>query len=98
MQKFLDYSDLKERGVAPSRMTHKRMIDNEGFPPGRLISPNRRVWTEEEVEEWLVARPTARKPPPWQKRTDAAPAPQTGGGKPGPRRKKPALTAAEGGL
>src|SRR5437870_3594209 len=61
MDKLLRYSDLVERGIIRSRMTLKRRIDDQDFPPGRLISPNCRTWTEKEIEEWFTARPVARK-------------------------------------
>jgi predicted DNA-binding transcriptional regulator AlpA len=60
--KLLRYPDLVARGVVASRMTLKRLIDVQGFPPGRLITPNSRAWTEDEVDEWIASRPIARKP------------------------------------
>lgn len=60
--KLLRYPDLVARGVVRSRMTLKRIIDFHGFPQGRLITPNCRVWTEEEIEAYEAARPVARKP------------------------------------
>jgi predicted DNA-binding transcriptional regulator AlpA len=59
--RLLRYKDLHEMGIAGSRPTLDRNIKNLGFPPGRLLSPNVRVWTEEEVEAWIVSRPTGRK-------------------------------------
>jgi predicted DNA-binding transcriptional regulator AlpA len=61
MMKFLRYPDLVEMNVVRSRMTLKRLIDSQGFPPGRLITPNSRAWTDEEVIEWLDNRPVAKK-------------------------------------
>jgi predicted DNA-binding transcriptional regulator AlpA len=60
--KYIRYPDLVARGIVRSRMTLKRMIDDQSFPPGVLLTPNCRAWTEEEVDEWLANRPTARKP------------------------------------
>jgi predicted DNA-binding transcriptional regulator AlpA len=60
--KYLRFPDLQARGVVNSRMTLKRLIDNQGFPPGVLLTPNARAWTEAEVNEWLASRPVARKP------------------------------------
>ena len=60
--KLIRYNDLVEKGVVSSRMTLKRMIDDQGFPPGRLVTPNARAWTEAEVDEWIASRPIARKP------------------------------------
>ncbi|MEJ0096220.1 MAG: AlpA family phage regulatory protein [Methylocella sp.] len=59
--KLIRYTDLVAKGVVNSRMTLKRMIDLQGFPPGRLVTPNSRAWTEEEVDQWIESRPTARK-------------------------------------
>jgi hypothetical protein len=44
-----------------SRMTLKRLIDNQSFPPGFLITPNARAWIEDEVLQWIANRPAARK-------------------------------------
>jgi predicted DNA-binding transcriptional regulator AlpA len=60
--KLIRYADLVEKGVVNSRMTLKRLIDAQGFPPGRLITPNARAWTEDEVNAWIASRPIARKP------------------------------------
>ncbi|MEJ0094841.1 MAG: AlpA family phage regulatory protein [Methylocella sp.] len=59
--KLIRYTDLVAKGVVNSRMTLKRMIDLQGFPPGRLVTPNSRAWTEAEVDQWIEGRPTARK-------------------------------------
>ena len=58
---LLRFADLKQRGVVRSRMTLARWIAGEGFPPGKLLSPSCRVWSEEEVARWLASRPIARK-------------------------------------
>lgn len=62
MQKLLRAADLISMKIVGSRMTLKRAIDSEGFPPGRLATPNSRVWTEDEVLGWLESRPVAKKP------------------------------------
>jgi predicted DNA-binding transcriptional regulator AlpA len=59
--RLIRYPDLVEKGVVNSRMTLKRLIDLHEFPPGRLVTPNSRAWTEEEVDEWVEGRPVARK-------------------------------------
>jgi predicted DNA-binding transcriptional regulator AlpA len=59
--KFLRYTDLVARGIIRSRMTLKRRIDDQDFPPGCLLSPNCRAWDEAEIEAWLLTRPVARK-------------------------------------
>jgi predicted DNA-binding transcriptional regulator AlpA len=60
--KWIRYNDLVAKGVFNSRMTLKRAIDDQDFPPGVLITPNARVWDEAEVDAWIAARPSARKP------------------------------------
>jgi len=59
--KLIRYPNLVEKGVVKSRMTLKRLIDSQGFPPGALITPNCRCWDEEEVDRWIASRPVARK-------------------------------------
>jgi predicted DNA-binding transcriptional regulator AlpA len=58
--KWIRYNDLVAKGVTSSRMTLKRLIDFQGFPPGVLITPNARAWDELEVDKWVANRPTAR--------------------------------------
>jgi predicted DNA-binding transcriptional regulator AlpA len=60
--KLIDYNDLVAKGVVASRMTLKRLIDDHGFPPGILVTPNARRWNEDLVDEWVANRPAARKP------------------------------------
>ena len=55
-RKWLRFRDLKARGLVDNRMTLKRWIDNYGFPPGTLIGPNTRAWTEEEIEQYEAER------------------------------------------
>ena len=54
---LLRFSDLEQRKIVPNRTTRKRWEETEGFPPGRLLGPATRVWTEEEIAEWLASRP-----------------------------------------
>ena len=58
---LLRYADLQRRNVVKNWQTLSNWIEKENFPPGRLIGPNTRVWTEEEVTEWISSRPTALK-------------------------------------
>jgi predicted DNA-binding transcriptional regulator AlpA len=60
--RFLRFADLRERGIIRTRPTLKNRIKRHGFPRGRLIGPNMRAWTEEEVADWLASRPTGPKP------------------------------------
>jgi len=56
---FLTFEDLKSRGLFTNRQTLARAIDLYGFPPGLMITPNRRCWPAAEVEAWLSGRPVA---------------------------------------
>jgi len=58
---MLRFPDLVARGIFNSRMTLKRAIDAQDFPPGILLTPNSRAWREDEVEAWIASRPAARK-------------------------------------
>jgi predicted DNA-binding transcriptional regulator AlpA len=69
VKKVYQARELIEMGVAGSLPTLYRMIER-GFPPGRMISLNRRVWTEEEIDEWFATRPTAKKIVPPRKAID----------------------------
>ena len=56
MTVLLRFADLKARGIVNNWPSLKRWIDREGFPPGRKLAANTRVWTEEEIEAWLASR------------------------------------------
>jgi predicted DNA-binding transcriptional regulator AlpA len=56
---LLRFKDLRERRIVDNRPTLQRWIAIEGFPPGRMLGPNTRAWTEEEIAEWITSRPTA---------------------------------------
>jgi hypothetical protein len=60
--RWLRFADLVERGIIGSRPGLKKRIDKFGFPPGRLLGPNHRVWTLEEIEAYENAQPIAPKP------------------------------------
>jgi hypothetical protein len=55
------FRDLRNAGVVDNWQQLHRMIEYEGFPAGRLLSPNVRTWTTDEINEWYASRPTARK-------------------------------------
>jgi predicted DNA-binding transcriptional regulator AlpA len=59
--RLIGFNDLVAKGIVQSRMTLKRLIDNQHFPEGVLITPNSRKWIEADVDAWVAARPTARK-------------------------------------
>ena len=67
--KFVRYADLKARKIVNNRQTLANWTRDEGFPPGRLLGPNTRVWTEEEVAEWFDARPATNNRNPRSRRT-----------------------------
>jgi hypothetical protein len=58
---YVRYADLVAANVVQNWTTLLRLIDDEGFPPGVMIGPNTRAWRVDEVEQWLAARPSARK-------------------------------------
>jgi len=60
--KQLRYAELKALGIAANRPSLQNLISNEGFPPGRRLGANTRVWDSGEVEAWLAARPSNPKP------------------------------------
>jgi predicted DNA-binding transcriptional regulator AlpA len=55
---ILRYNDLKRSGVVNNRATLYRWIKYHGFPPGVLIGPNSRAWSEKDVLDWLDSRPS----------------------------------------
>jgi Prophage CP4-57 regulatory protein (AlpA) len=57
--KFLRFADLRDRGIVNSWPMLRRRIERDGFPPGRMLGPNTRAWSEQEIERWLASRPTA---------------------------------------
>jgi hypothetical protein len=59
---YLRFSDLVARGILKNRVTLASWVLKHGFPPGRLIGPNTRAWTEDEIEAYLASRPAAPKP------------------------------------
>jgi predicted DNA-binding transcriptional regulator AlpA len=62
--KRLRYRDLVALGIIRNRPTLQNWIRDHGFPCGQLTGPNSRTWSEDEVQAWLDARPTAPKPAP----------------------------------
>jgi predicted DNA-binding transcriptional regulator AlpA len=67
MSVYLRFVDLKARGLVRNWATLQNWIDNYDFPPGRLISPIARAWTDTEVDAWVAKRPVARKKVPMPK-------------------------------
>jgi hypothetical protein len=54
---FLRLADLQARGIAMTHQAVRHMQQNEGFPSGRLLGPGTRVWTVQEINDWLATRP-----------------------------------------
>jgi predicted DNA-binding transcriptional regulator AlpA len=57
--KFVRFPVLQQRGIVKSWPMLKRRIERDGFPRGRMIGPNSRAWTEDEIEDWIASRPVA---------------------------------------
>jgi hypothetical protein len=55
--RFLRQADLAELGISASVQTTRHLQKHEGFPLGRLLGPSTRVWTEDEINDWLASRP-----------------------------------------
>jgi hypothetical protein len=51
------FADLKKAGIVSHWSSLRQLVDCEGFPPGILLSPGKRVWTEASIVEWLASRP-----------------------------------------
>jgi predicted DNA-binding transcriptional regulator AlpA len=56
--------DIRDAGIARNWPTLTRLIEEEGFPRGVMLSPNIRAWRLDEIEQWLETRPVERKPVP----------------------------------
>ena len=63
MTVLLRFAGLKERNICGSWPQLKRLIELHNFPPGRVLSPNVRAWTEAEVDEWISTRPSVNSAP-----------------------------------
>ena len=59
LPKLLRFKNLQERDFVRSREQLSNLIETCGFPLGRWLSPNTRVWDEAEVLAWLQSRPIA---------------------------------------
>ena len=60
---YIRFKVLKARGIADSWAYLRGLIEDHGFPPGKLLSPQIRVWDESEVSAWLDTRPVEPAPP-----------------------------------
>jgi len=75
MIRYLRFADLKAAGIVNNWPSLKNRIEKFGFPPGRLIGPNSRVWSEQEIADYVASRPTDRKPAPRRYRSPKSPSP-----------------------
>jgi predicted DNA-binding transcriptional regulator AlpA len=57
---LIRFRHLKERGIVENWPQLKRLVEKCGFPSGRYLGPNSRVWFEDEIDAWLDSRPTTR--------------------------------------
>lgn len=64
---YCRYRDLVEAGITGNWPHLLRLIEDEGFPAGVMLSANIRAWDIAEVRKWLATRPTARKVAPPRK-------------------------------
>lgn len=55
------FQDLVGANITKNWPHLLRLIDDEGFPPGVMLSKNIRAWVVADINKWLAARPTARK-------------------------------------
>ena len=57
---LIRFRDLQALGIVENWPQLKRLVDKHGFPTGMYLGPNSRAWFEDEVNAWLLARPTTR--------------------------------------
>jgi hypothetical protein len=57
MISLLRFADLQARRIVNSWPQLKRLQKFHGFPLGRMLSPNIRAWTEEEIDAYYASRP-----------------------------------------
>ena len=55
---YVRFKDLVAANIVQNWPTLRRLIREQGFPPGKMLSPNTRVFSVVEVEAWLASRPT----------------------------------------
>jgi hypothetical protein len=52
------FVDLKRKGLIGNWPTLRHLQKVHGFPAGKKLGGNMRVWTAREVNEWLASRPS----------------------------------------
>ena len=55
---LLRHADLVARGVTTSWARTRHMQIRGNFPLGKLLGPNSRVWSVDEIVAWLDGRPS----------------------------------------
>jgi predicted DNA-binding transcriptional regulator AlpA len=63
MTRLLRFADLQDHRVVSSWPQLKRLQQLHGFPLGRMLSPNVRTWTQQEVDDWIASRPVENQRP-----------------------------------
>ena len=91
-KKWLRFPDLKARGLVNSWPALTNKIRTQGFPPGRMLGPNTRAWSIEEIEGYEESRPIAGPSPRGAAKAAKGRPPRTASVKPPP---PPDRTAAE---
>jgi predicted DNA-binding transcriptional regulator AlpA len=61
---YVRFRDISAAGIARNWPTLTRLIQEDDFPPGVMLSPNIRAWKLVEIEQWLERRPVERKQTP----------------------------------
>lgn len=51
------FEDLRQRGIVTTWAGLRHLQVHAGFPLGRLLGPSSRVWTTDEINNWLASRP-----------------------------------------
>jgi predicted DNA-binding transcriptional regulator AlpA len=59
---WLRFRDLKARNIVKSYTQLRRMRKLYGFPSGRMITPQIRGWTEEEIDAYYASCPVEGPP------------------------------------
>ena len=60
---ILRFANLKRNGIVNSWPQLKRLQTEQGFPLGKMLSPNIRAWTEAEIDQWIESRPVENSQP-----------------------------------
>jgi predicted DNA-binding transcriptional regulator AlpA len=55
---YVRFNDLVAAGIVRNWPTLARLIRQEGFPVGKMLSSHARAWPLRDVEKWLAERPT----------------------------------------